>query len=152
MSYAFTKTNSIHMIIQWSDCNYYHHFLKLNYLWFTMPCQCLLYNKVAQSYLYIHNFSHIIPHHVLSQEIGHGSRFPVLCNRNYSHFIDDKTETLRGQMTSPGTAACKWQNLDLNSGSCTQNLCSINCSLVDVVPLYLILQQSGGALLGINKQ
>ena len=37
------------------------------YSWFTMLCQLLLDSKLTQSY--IHSFSYIIFHHVLSQEI-----------------------------------------------------------------------------------
>ena len=40
--------------------------------WFTM-FQFLLYSKVTQTYKYIHYFSHILFHHVLSQEIGQSS-------------------------------------------------------------------------------
>ena len=47
----------------------------LNYSWFTMLCQLLLYSKVTQSYIciHIHSFSHTIFHHFLSQEIGYSS-------------------------------------------------------------------------------
>ena len=36
-------------------------------------CQFLLHSIETQSYMYIHSFSHIIPHHVLAQEIGYSS-------------------------------------------------------------------------------
>ena len=42
--------------------------LLLKYSWFTMLCQFLLYDKVTQSYIYIHCFSYIIFHPVLSQD------------------------------------------------------------------------------------
>ena len=45
----------------------------LKYSWFTVLCQFLLYSKVTQSYIYIHSFSYIVFHHVLSQETGYGS-------------------------------------------------------------------------------
>ena len=38
-----------------------------------MLCQFLLYSKVTQSYIYMYSFSHIIFHHVLSQEIEYNS-------------------------------------------------------------------------------
>ena len=38
--------------------------------------QFLLYSKVTQTYKYIHYFSHILFHHVLSQEIGYSSLYP----------------------------------------------------------------------------
>ena len=44
--------------------------LLLKNSWFMILCPFLLYSKVTQSYIYIHYFSHIIFHHVLSQEIG----------------------------------------------------------------------------------
>ena len=45
----------------------------LEYSWFTLSCHFLLYSKVTQSYTYIHYFSHIIFHHVLSHGIGYSS-------------------------------------------------------------------------------
>ena len=45
-------------------------FLTFYYSWFVWVCQCLLYGKVTQSYVY--SFSHII-FHVPSQVSGHGS-------------------------------------------------------------------------------
>ena len=38
-----------------------------------MFCEFLLHSKVTQSYVYIHYFSHIVLHHVLSQVTGYSS-------------------------------------------------------------------------------
>ena len=46
-------------------------------------CQFLLYSKVTQAYTYIHCFSPIIFHHVLSQETGYNS----LCYVVGPHFL-----------------------------------------------------------------
>ena len=51
------------------------HGFFFNYSWLIMLHQFLLYRKVTQSCMYIYSFSHIIFHHVLSQEI----RYNLLC-------------------------------------------------------------------------
>ena len=47
----------------------FNYFL-LQYTWFTMLCQSLLYSKVTQFYTYIHSFFNIHFYYGLSQEIG----------------------------------------------------------------------------------
>ena len=70
----FNKSISVN---KWKSFLYFLTFLKLKYSWFTMLCQFLLYSKVTQLYTHTHicthSFSHIIFHHVLSQEIGYSS-------------------------------------------------------------------------------
>ena len=50
-------------------------YLNLKCRWFTVLCQFLLYCKMTQSCKYMHFFSHIIFHHVLSQDIGYSSLY-----------------------------------------------------------------------------
>ena len=51
----------------------YLYFLIFYCSWIIIFFQFLLYSKVTQSYICIHSFSHIIVHHVLTQEIRHSS-------------------------------------------------------------------------------
>ena len=55
----------------------------LNFSWFTMLYQFLLYSIVTQSYIHTHSFSHIIFYHVLSQEIGYN----FLCCTVWPHCL-----------------------------------------------------------------
>lgn len=45
----------------------------LNYSWFTMLCQSLLYSMVTCSCTYIHSLSYIVFHHGLPQGVGYSS-------------------------------------------------------------------------------
>ena len=59
------------------------------YVWFTALSQFLLYSIVAQSYIYIHSFSHTIFHHGLSQETGYSSlccTYPLLIHSKCNSF------------------------------------------------------------------
>ena len=66
------RNTSLNKMLQTFFFIIYYLFL-LQYSWFIMFCQFLLYSKVTQSYKYIHSFSHPIFHHVLPQETEHSS-------------------------------------------------------------------------------
>ena len=54
-----------------------------------MLCQFLLCSKVMQSYTYIHSLSHILFHHVLSQETGYSSLCYTVGPHCLSIFLKD---------------------------------------------------------------
>ena len=56
---------------------FYYAFYFFYYTWFRAFYQFLLYSKVTQSYIYLHYFSHVIFHHILSQATRHCSQYYI---------------------------------------------------------------------------